>query len=563
MHFLIVGGGSAGCVLAARLSERADYKVTLVEAGRDLTEVNMQPHVRSRYVGRAYLDPNNIWPNLTARFGMGTAQGRPDERRYEQGRLLGGGSAINAMVANRGAPADYDEWVALGAAGWSYDELLPFFRKLESDADFSDEYHGKEGPIPIRRISEEKMSPFVKAVRSSFETFGHQLRADQNGEWLPGIYKSAIATGDKGERVPTSVGYLTDAVRSRKNLTVLTDCLAECVVFEGHRATGVRVAPLMGGEARVIEADEIIISAGGIHSPALLMRSGVGPANTLQRLQIPVVHGLRAVGQNLMEHPLTAVAAFLKTQARQQDLDEHHEHCILRYSSGIGGAPVGDMHVAMIARAGWHSIGQRIGALIMWVNKSYSRGETAIKSPDPRQHPLVDFRMLSDVRDLDRLRDGFVRCTRALLHPSMNGVRGSVFPAAYSKRVMDIAQPGRVNAVKRWVASQTLDRSGPLQARIIRKFVTDGKDIQELMSNETALNDYLLQTVSGTWHASGTCRMGLASDPDAVTDECGRVHGLQGLRVCDASIMPSIPRANTNVPTIMIAERIADMVKSA
>ena len=563
MHFLIVGGGSAGCVLAARLSERADYKVTLVEAGRDVTEANMQPHVRSRYVGRAYLDPNNIWPSLTARFGMGTTHGRPDERRYEQGRLLGGGSAINAMVANRGAPTDYDEWVELGAPGWSYDEVLPYFRKLENDADFSDEYHGQDGPIPIRRISEAKMSPFVKAVRSSFETFGHQRRPDQNGEWLPGIYTSAIATGEKGERVPTSVGYLSDAVRARKNLTVLTDSLAESVIFEGTRATGVRVAPLTGGEPRVIDADEIVMSAGGIHTPALLMRSGVGPANTLQKLQIPVVHGLRGVGQNLLEHPLTAVATFLKAHARLQDLDEHHEHAILRYSSDIGGAPSGDMHVAMIARAGWHSIGQRIGALILWVNKSYSRGEMAIRSPDPRQEPLVDFRMLSDPRDLDRLRDGYVRCARALLHPSMGSVRGSVFPAAYSKRVMDIAQPGRINTVKRWAASRMLDWSGPLHAQIIRKFVTEGLDIQALISNETALNDYLLQTVSGTWHASGTCRMGRTNDANAVTDERGRVYGLQGLRICDASIMPSIPRANTNVPTIMMAERIADAIKSA
>ena len=561
MHFLIVGGGSAGCVLAARLSERADYKVTLVEAGHNVTEANMQPHVRSRYVGRAYLDANNIWPNLTAHFGMGSAQGRPDARRYEQGRLLGGGSAINAMVANRGAPSDYDEWAELGAVGWSYDELLPYFRKLESDADFSGEYHGKDGPIPIRRISESKMSPFVKAVRSSFETSGHQRHADQNGEWLPGIYTSAIATGSNGERVPTSVGYLTDVVRARKNLTILTDCLVEGVVFEGHRATGARVAPLTGGEARVIEADEIIISAGGIHTPALLMRSGIGPANTLQQLQIPVVHELRGVGQNLMEHPLTAVAACLQAHARQQDLTEHHEHAILRYSSNIGDAPVGDMHVAMIARAGWHSIGQRIGALIMWVNKSYSRGETAIRSPDPRQDPHIDFRMLSDVRDLDRLRDGFVRCTQALLHPSMDSVRNSVFPAAYSKRVMDIAQPGRMNAAKRWAASRMLDWSGPLQAQFIRKFVTDGKDIQALIREETALNDYLLQTVSGTWHASGTCRMGRATDAYAVTDERGKVRGTEGIRLCDASIMPSIPRANTNIPTIMMAERIADLIK--
>src|SRR5689334_22282073 len=176
--FLILGGGSAGCVLAARLSEDANVNVVLVEAGRDLTAETMPDHVRSRYPGRAYLDPANIWPDLTARMGPppGNAPDTRAPRRYEQGRLLGGGSAVNAMVANRGAPGDYDEWDELGAQGWSWANCLPYFRKLERDVDFGGPYHGKDGPIPIRRIKPERMSPFVKAVSDTLAARGYEKK---------------------------------------------------------------------------------------------------------------------------------------------------------------------------------------------------------------------------------------------------------------------------------------------------------------------------------------------------------------------------------------------------
>jgi choline dehydrogenase-like flavoprotein len=202
VHFLIIGGGSAGCVLAARLSEVESNRVTLVEAGRDLTEASMAPHVRTRYPGRAYIDDNNIWPDLKAYLGAAGGASRAP-RRYEQGRLLGGGSSVNAMVANRGAPDDYDEWGRLGAAGWSWDAALPYFRKLERDVDFGGPYHGKDGPIPIRRISDARMSPLAKGVIASLKAQGYPHLPDQNGKWEDGIFVGAIALSDRGERIPT------------------------------------------------------------------------------------------------------------------------------------------------------------------------------------------------------------------------------------------------------------------------------------------------------------------------------------------------------------------------
>jgi 5-(hydroxymethyl)furfural/furfural oxidase len=562
--YLVLGGGSAGCVLAARLTEDSRNRVTLVEAGRDLTRDTMPPTIASRYPGRAYLDSDNIWPKLTAR--MGAARGNSDDRmsrRYEQGRVLGGGSAVNAMVANRGGPSDYDEWGQVGAEGWSWDACLPYFRKLERDVDFAGEYHGKDGPIPIRRISDKVMSPFVKAVCKTLQDRGYPARPDQNGRWEDGVFVGAVAVSDKGQRVPTSIAYLTPEVRRRPNLTIVTDHLVDRLTLDGTKATGAVIMPAAGGPSRTLTADEVIVSTGAIHTAALLMRSGIGPGDALRQLGIPVVADRRGVGENLMEHPSTAVSAYLPKASRLADLDEHHDHAILRFSSGLDGTPEGDMHAAMIARSGWHAVGQRIGTLFIWVNKSYSRGRVALTSRDVREEPAVDFRLLSDWRDMERLKTGFRLGAKTLTDPLMKNACGPVFPTSYSPRVAKLAGPGFVNAAQRGLFGAMLDFAGPLRPHLIHGAVTLGIRLEHLLENDAALTDFLGASVGGVWHASGTCKMGSPSDPMAVTDGQGRVVGFQNLRICDASLMPTIPRANTNTPIIMMAERIADLVKAA
>ena len=232
--------------------------------------------------------------------------------------------------------------------------LLP---QLERDVDFDGDFHGKTGPIPIRRIRDAAMSPFVKAVSKTLEARGYPKKPDQNGRWEDGVYVGAIAVGDDGRRVPTSVAYLTPEVRRRPNLEIVTEHLAEKLVIESGRATGAIVVPAAGGAARTIAADEVVVASGAIHTPALLMRSGIGPADAMRRHGIAVVADRRGVGQNLMEHPSTAVSTYLPKASRLGDLDEHHDHAILRFSSGLEGTPQGDMHMAMIARSGWHSVG--------------------------------------------------------------------------------------------------------------------------------------------------------------------------------------------------------------
>ncbi|MBS9478389.1 GMC family oxidoreductase [Ancylobacter radicis] len=555
---LILGGGTAGCVLAARLSEDAHRQVILVEAGRDISAQDIPADISARYPGRAYLDTRNIWARLSALMGAGNAPRQP--RRYEQARLLGGGSAINALMANRGAPGDYDEWESLGAEGWGWRDCLPVFRAIEADRDFSGPLHGTDGPIIVRRISHGAISPFVDGVMRTLDARGYPIRPDQNGEWLDGAYRGTVAVSDDGSRQPTSLAYLTSDVRRRPNLRVITDHQARRLLTDGGRITGAELDSPAG--SLTIDAAQVVLAAGAIHSPALLLRSGIGPASELRALGIPVVADRAGIGRNLMEHPSIAVATWLPPAFRERNPDEHHEQAIWRYSSGLAGAPAGDMHAAILSRAGWHCVGRRTGCLFFWVNKSWSRGSVRLAAADPVAEPLVDFRMLSDERDLMRLCEALRMGAELLLDPRLDGARDVVFPASYSPRVAQIAVPGRWNAFQRGTLAALLDAAGPLRAALIRTVVSEGITIRDLLTDESALTDFVRRNVGGTWHPSGTCRMGRSDDPQAVTTARGEVIGVAALRVADASLMPSIPRANTNMPTIMIAERIAAFIRA-
>lgn len=528
-----------------------------MEAGRNIAPGAVPNTIRSRYPGRAYVDPSNTWPNLTAVVGESGAAARP--KRYEQARILGGGSAINAMVANRGSPEDYDEWGAAGAEGWSGAVALRYFRKLERDCDFGGRFHGEDGPIPIRRVPEDRLSPFCKGAAEALTRRGFPRFPDQNADWKDGVFPTSLAIDDKGERPPVSTAYLTREVRARPNLRILTDTTVRTLLFDGQRVVGAQL--IQGGQPLRLPAPETIVCLGGIHSAALLLRSGIGPGGDLARAGVRVRADRPGVGANLMDHPLTAVSTYLPPAARMRDLGEHQSQRLLRYTSAMADAPRGDMYLAIMGRSAWHEVDQRIGTLLVWVNKPYSRGAVRLQADDPDAEPEVSFRLLSDERDLVRLAEGFRLAAETLSGNDLDTLRGPVFPTSCSERVSRLLMPGRWNAFQLATLGRMLDHAGPLRPALLHGVVTLGARLCDLLADENRLLRYVAGTVSGIWHASGTCRMGSASDTMAVCDGHGRVIGVDGLRVADSSVMPTIPRANIHLPTLMLAERIADLIR--
>ncbi|MCB1497809.1 MAG: GMC family oxidoreductase N-terminal domain-containing protein [Bauldia sp.] len=559
--YLIVGGGSAGCVLASRLSEDSGSRVVLVEAGRDLTEETMPPELRSGFPGRAYLNRAYLWPNLSATLpSRGANDPSRDAGFYEQARILGGGSSINGIGANRGSPSDYDEWRDMGLDGWSFDEVLPFFKRLERDLDIDDAFHGQDGPLPIRRLGAAIWTPFTHAMMTSFVVRGIPYVADQNGRWEDGVFEMALNVDEKRERVPTALAYLSAEVRRRPNLEVRTGLTVERIILEGRRAVGVATRS-DGGASSELRGREIIVSSGALASPALLMRSGIGPAAHLSDCGIEVRQDLPGVGQNLMEHPSAGVMAFLKPQARQPYEAYYHIPIAIRYSSKVEGCPVGDMHMNIMTRASWHQIGRQFAPLFFWVNKSYSRGQLMLDPKAPAGPPRVDFRMLSDQRDVQRLADAFEYAMVLLADPVVTPIIEAIYPVELSERARGYTYPTRRNAIITDLLSRMLDIGAGVRKLALPKMMEGVPSAHRLAADRQELEAYLKEKVGGVWHPSGTCRMGAPGDRMAVTGKDGRVRGIAGLRVCDASIMPTIPCANTNVPVIMIAEKIAQDIR--
>jgi 5-(hydroxymethyl)furfural/furfural oxidase len=558
---VVIGGGSAGCVLASRLSEDPGCRVVLIEAGADTPPGRVPEDVLDSNPMRAFFNPAYKWPDLKVYLQpvSHNSPDRPPLRAFDQARIMGGGSAINGQIAVRGHPDDYDGWAAAGAAGWNWDAVLPYFLKLERDLDFAGPLHGRQGPIPIRRVFPDNWPGYAQALSDSYGLVGLPLKLDANGDDFIGHFPVPISNA-YDRRVTSAVGYLEPMVRARPNLTILSETEVEHLVFDGTRCIGVNVRGKAG--TQVISARETVVSAGAIHSPALLMRSGVGPARQLAELGVSVVHDLPGVGQNLHEHPTTAISAYLEPDARMTGEGGRHILIQARFTSGHPGCPAGDMAISMGNRSGWHRLGWRLGTLQVWVNRSYSRGEVRLKSADWRTRPEVRVNLLSDVRDMERLKAGFRFIANVFRQQPLARLTRDPFPSAWSERVRKVGEINRANAVQTAILGKLMDGPAALRRFLVRTVITQGRTLETVMKDDETLEAYLRETVTGNWHVSGSCKMGADDDKMAVTDSAGRVRGVGGLRVADASIMPYVPRANTNIPTIMIAEKIADAIRA-
>jgi 5-(hydroxymethyl)furfural/furfural oxidase len=560
--YIIVGGGSAGSVLANRLSARSSNRVLVCEAGQDTPPGNEPPEIRDSYSGTAYFDPRFHWTELKVHTQVvshnNPHENRPPLRKYEQARVLGGGSSINGQMANRGAPTDYAEWVNRGAAGWEWDAVLPYFKKVERDLDFDGPWHGKEGRIPVRRIPVEHWTKHAQAVGEACKLSGMTFLPDQNGEFVDGYFPVTHSNAEE-QRVSAAMGYLDATTRKRPNLTISTDTQVKSLIFDGTRCVGVTAS--VNGSDTEFRGREIILSSGAIHSPAHLLRAGIGPVGHLKEMGIEVVSALPGVGQRLMDHPSISLSSYIRPNARMNEHTRRHIQVGIRYSSDLPGIPKGDMFVAVVSKSAWHAVGEQIASLLTFINRTYSEtGQVKLATRDWRAEPVVEFNLLSDTRDLDRLKVGFKKMAALQMLEPLKAVTDNPFPASYSDRVRKIGVVNAKNKILTSIIARFLDGPAALRKYMIEKYVIEGFTFEQVMTDDEALEAFVKQAAIGVWHASCTCRMGRPDDPMAVTDTSGRVRGVQGLRVVDASIFPIVPCANTNFPTLMTAEKISDAI---
>jgi 5-(hydroxymethyl)furfural/furfural oxidase len=437
--------------------------------------------------------------------------------------------------------------------------VLPFFRKVERDLDFDGPFHGKDGRIPVRRIPREHWTGHSQAVAKACELAGLAFLPDQNGEFVEG-YFPVTHSNQAEQRVSAAMGYLDRETRKRANLTISTNTQVRELLFEGTRCVGVKA--MVDGREQEFRSGEVVLCCGAIHSPAHLLRAGIGPVGHLKDMGIPVLMGLEGVGQRLMDHPSISLSSFVRRGARMNAHTRRHIQLGLRYSSGLPGVPSGDMFVAVLTKSAWHAVGAQIASLLTFVNKTYSEtGQVKLASREPGAEPVVEFNLLSDRRDLDRLMSGFRKMAELQMSAPVSAVTDKPFPASYTDRVRKIGVVNAKNKILTSIAAALMDGPAALRHYMIDTFVVEGFTFDDVMNDDEALEAFVRKATIGVWHASCSCRMGRADDPMAVVDTQGRVKGIEGLRVVDASIFPVVPCANTNFPTLMAAEKIADAMQ--
>ena len=553
---IVVGGGSAGCVLASRLSARSANRVLLLEAGPDYPPGREPPEITDRYPYFAANNWGHLWSDLRAWLAPvgDDPAARPPPVKYRQARIVGGGSSINGILAIRGTPDDYDGWAAAGADGWDWESVLPYFKRLERDLDFSGPLHGSDGPIPICRVPDGDWPGIASAVARGLQESGFHRIADHNAVFDDGWFPLALSA-DRERRVSAAMGYLDPGVRARSNLDIRANAQVCDLFIEDGRVAGVRV----GDET--IRAREVVLCAGALHTPLLMLRAGLGPAKMLAAQGIAPVTDLPGVGANLQEHPALSLSAFIARSARQNRKMRRHVHLGLRFSSGLPEMPISDLYMLAISKSAWHPMGRRIASLFGWINKPASTGWVRLARDGSGLRADIAFQLLSDPRDLARMKALF-RFMAGLF--DTDGLRAATADPTVSTHGA-LAQIVGTRSLRNWALTLApamfMDGPAPLRRATIDMLVAQEEPLARILGDDALLEAVVRRRTIGGWHPCGTCRMGGRDDPGAVVDAAtGRVRGIAGLSVADASVMPSVPRGNTNIPTLMVAEKMADAI---
>lgn len=500
---IVVGAGSSGAVIARRLSELHGCRVLLLEAGPDYPVLRALP-----------ADLADGTRNSLHAHDWGYRH-RPTTLEHEfplpRGRVVGGSSAVNTCIALRGQPEDYDEWAARGLPRWSFRECLPAFKRLERDLDVQSAWHGQDGPLPIRRHPPEEWVPMQEAFVEACLELGFARCFDSNEPGRAGVGPHAMNKID-GRRISVAEAYLTPDVRARPNLTLRANTLIRRVLFQGRKVVGVEVEDPAGRVER-IAAPRVVLCAGALNTPGVLLRSGVGPREEVERLGCTLVADLPQVGRRLLDHPGTAIGLIPRVPTRD-NLAHPLIQTVVRYASR-GSAHTSDMLLQPGSHVSLHGLELPLTSLMCSVGKPRGSGTLRYLSADPRARPQVESRLLDDPHD------------RAMAVEAMQLAHELMQTRALSSLVMHL-----------WPSERVLRSAASTDA-------------------------WIRSACDSSYHPCGTVPMGADDDPDAAADERGALRRVEGLTIGDASLMPTIPSSNIHLPTLMVAERIAGFLRDA
>jgi choline dehydrogenase len=494
-EIVVIGAGSAGSVVAARVSENAQRSVLLLEAGPDYADPAQLP-----------LDLQNGRRNSMIHHDWGfrhTPTTTSLVFPFPRGRVVGGSSAVNTCIALRGQPADYDEWAERGLPEWSWAQCLPAFKRIERDLDVQNEWHGSDGPLPIRRHSQDELVAWQAAFVEACKQLGFPECYDSNAPNTTGVGPHAMNKIDN-RRISAAEAFLHPGVRARENFALRPNTTVRRITFDNGRVRGVEVEGARGVET--IATRRVVLCAGAINTPALLLRSGIGPRGDLDRIGCTTVSDVPAIGRRLLDHPGTAIflrpRLFSKTSRHDPIIQT-----VLRYASK-GSSHPSDMLLQPGSKLGLPRWDAPLVSIMCAVGKPRQHGSLRVVSADVHAKPWIESRFLEDAQDRSIAVDAMELAFRVAQTAPMREIARHFWPST----------------------------------RVLRK--------------RERIDGWIRNACDSGYHPSGTVPMGADGDPDAATDSHGRVRGVVGLTVADASLMPTIPSSNIHLPTLMIGERI-------